>query len=246
MQIGIGDGTLACDVHGEGEPLLFLHGALGIGADWQYLFDQPPPGYRLVAPDLRGHGRSTGARATYSFRQTADDVFALLDALSIETTSIVGVSGGGITALHMATARPSRVSRMVVVSAPPVFPRQAQAIQRVYSEAMLAPAELEAMRVRHPRPGQLDGLFAQVRAMADAGDPAFDAAALSAIAADTLVVFGDRDPLYPVSIACDLRSSIPRSWLWIVPNGGHAPVFGPQAAEFTKVALAFLGGAFAG
>lgn len=245
MTLDIGDMTLDYAVHGEGEPLLFLHGALGIGADWQYVFDAAPPGHRVVAPDLRGHGRSNGARATYSFRQAADDMFALLDHLAIGTARIVGVSGGGITALHMATMRPARVSRMVVVSAPPAFPPQAQAIQRVFSESMLPAAEREAMRVRHPRPGQLDQLFAQVRAMADGGDPAFDAASLSAITAETLVVFGDRDPLYPVELAFDLRAAIPTSWLWVVPNGGHAPVFGAQAAEFAKTALEFLDGAFA-
>jgi pimeloyl-ACP methyl ester carboxylesterase len=57
-------------------------------------------------------------------------------------------------------------------------------------------------------------------------------------------VFGDRDFLYPVSVAVELRESIPRSWLWVVPNGGHGPVFGDDAPLFEKTALAFLGGAF--
>ena len=58
------------------------------------------------------------------------------------------------------------------------------------------------------------------------------------------MVFGDRDPLYPVSIACDLYAAIPRGWLWVVPNGGHGPVFGEQAKPFAETALAFLNGAF--
>jgi pimeloyl-ACP methyl ester carboxylesterase len=57
-----------------------------------------------------------------------------------------------------------------------------------------------------------------------------------------LIVFGDRDPLYPISLAFDLRAAIPRSHLWVVPNGGHGPVFGDHAPQFAATALAFLQG----
>jgi pimeloyl-ACP methyl ester carboxylesterase len=232
------------DTHGDGEPLLWLHGGMGHGADWQYIFTAPPAGYRLIAPDLRGHGRSTGASATYSFKQSALDVFALLDHLQIDRVKMIGLSGGGITALQMATIHPERASAMVVVSAPPAFPAQARAIQRVFSEAMLSDAERARMRQRHQRPGQLEALFAQTRAFADGDDPNFTPERLASITAETLIVFGDRDPLYPVALAVELRQAIPRSWLWVVPNGGHGPVFGHAAPLFVETALAFLGGRY--
>ena len=242
MLLRLPDMDLHYDIHGQGEPLLWLHGGLGHGPDWQFIFRDAPAGCRLIAPDLRGHGRSTGAAATYSFRQAARDMFGLLDDLQLQDVKVIGLSGGGITALHMATMQPSRIPAMVVVSAPARFPEQAKAIQRVDSESMLPEAERARLRERHQREGQIATLFAQVNAMADAGDPDFSAADLAAITADTLIVFGDRDPLYPVSIACELRAAIPRSWLWVVPNGGHGPVFGDQAAPFADTALRFLGG----
>jgi pimeloyl-ACP methyl ester carboxylesterase len=232
------------DTHGKGEPLVWLHGGMGHGADWQYIFKEVPARYRLIAPDLRGHGRSTGASAMYSFRQSALDVFALLDHLGLDRVRVIGLSGGGITALHMSTLQPGRVEAMVIVSAPAAFPEQARAIQRVYSEAMLSDAERARMRRVHPRPGQLETLFAQVHAMADGDDPSFTREQLAAISADTLIVFGDRDPLYPVSLGVELREAVPRSWLWVVPNGSHGPVFGPAAPLFVETALAFLGGAY--
>jgi pimeloyl-ACP methyl ester carboxylesterase len=67
---------------------------------------------------------------------------------------------------------------------------------------------------------------------------------LSRIAAETLIVFGDRDPLYPVSLAVELYDAIPRSYLWVVPNGGHGPVFHAAAPQFASTALGFLRGAF--
>lgn len=232
------------DVHGDGQPLLWLHGGMGHGPDWQYIFQAPPAGYRLIAPDLRGHGRSTGASATYSFKQSALDVFALLDHLEIDRVKVIGLSGGGITALHMATLQPERVAAMVVVSAPATFPDQARVIQRNFSEAMLSDAERALMRQRHTREGQMDTLVAQVHAFADGNDPNFTKKDLATITADTLIVFGDRDPLYPVSQAFELREAISRSWLWVVPNGGHGPVFGRDAPRFVETALAFLGGSY--
>ena len=242
--IETGGMQLHYDVHGDGEPLLWLHGGMGHGADWRYIFRDAPAGYRLIAPDLRGHGRSTGAAATYSFRQSAIDMFALLDHLRIERVKIIGLSGGGITALHMATIAPARVAAMVPVSAPTRFPDQARAIQRIYSEAMLSEPERVRMRERHAREGQLELLFSQVHAFADGDDPNFTRTDLAAITADTLIVFGDRDPLYPVSIAVELREGIPRSWLWVVPNGGHGPVFGSAAPLFVDTVLTFFRGAF--
>jgi pimeloyl-ACP methyl ester carboxylesterase len=232
------------DLHGDGEPLLWLHGGMGHGPDWRYVFTEAPAGYQLIAPDLRGHGRSTGASSTYSFRQSAVDMFALLDDLQIDTVKIVGLSGGGITALHMATIAPARVGAIIPISAPARFPQQARAIQRIYSEAMLSEADRVRMRERHRREGQLEVLFSQVRAFADGDDPSFSKPDLAAITAETLIVFGDRDPLYPVSAAVELREAIPRSWLWVVPNGGHGPVFGASASRFVETALGFFAGAF--
>ena len=100
------------------------------------------------------------------------------------------------------------------------------------------------MRGRHSREGQIEALMAQTRAFADAADPAFTDADLASVTAPTLIVFGDRDFLYPVSMACELRRTIPRSWLWVVPNGGHGPIFGAHAAPFRRIAAEFLTGAW--
>jgi pimeloyl-ACP methyl ester carboxylesterase len=242
VHIAVGDAEIHYDSHGDGEPLLWLHGGLGHGADWTFIFKEPPAGFQLIAPDLRGHGRSTGAGPAYSFQQSAADMFALLDQLQIERIRVIGLSGGGITALHMATMQPERVAALVTVSAPTAFPEQAKAIQRVYSESMLPDAERSRLRERHRRAGQIDTLFSQVREMPEGGDPNFTPDVLMTISAPTLIVFGDRDPLYPISIAFELYQAIPNASLWVVPNGGHGPVFGSHAARFVETAVSFLSG----
>ena len=229
---------------GEGEPLLWLHGGMGAGADWKYIFEDPPEGYRLIAPDLRGHGATANPSGAFTFRQCALDVLALVRHLGIPRIKAIGLSGGGITLLHAATLQPSAVESMVVISAPPYFPPEARVTMRQFSETAIGEAEMARMRQRHKYgDAQLRQLVSMARGFADSYDDVnFTPPYLSTIAAETLIVFGDRDPLYPVSLAIELRRAIPRSYLWVVPNGGHGPVFGDLAPQFRTTALAFLRG----
>jgi pimeloyl-ACP methyl ester carboxylesterase len=109
---------------------------------------------------------------------------------------------------------------------------------------MLSEVERRAMRARHVHgEQQLQALFAQVRGFAaDFHDVNFTPPLLSTITAETLIVFGDRDFLYPISLAFELHNAIPRSFLWVVPNGGHGPIFGAHAPAFAATATAFLKG----
>jgi pimeloyl-ACP methyl ester carboxylesterase len=63
---------------------------------------------------------------------------------------------------------------------------------------------------------------------------------LATIKARTLIVQGDRDPLYPVEISAAMARAIPDSSLWIVPGGSHRPVIGDRWTEFVKTAAGFL------
>ncbi|HXE79428.1 MAG TPA: hypothetical protein VNK41_01640 [Vicinamibacterales bacterium] len=103
-------------------------------------------------------------------------------------------------------------------------------------------AELAMMRARHPRPGQFERAARACRALVDRyDDVSFTPPVLGRIEAETLIVFRDRNPFDPVSLAFDLCVAIPRSRLWVVPDG-HAPVFGTHALRFAETARAFLRG----
>ncbi len=74
----------------------------------------------------------------------------------------------------------------------------------------------------------------------DPFDMAFTPQALQTVRARTLVVAGDRDPLYPVELALELYCGIPASSLWVVPGGGHCPIFGAFREAFEGAARTFL------
>jgi pimeloyl-ACP methyl ester carboxylesterase len=232
------------ELRGAGAPLVLLHGGTGAGVNWNLIFQDAPPGYRLIVPDLRGHGRSTNPSGKFTFRQSAVDVFAMLNHLGIEQFKAIGVSLGAKTLLHMATQQPARIEAMVLVSATPHFPDQARAIMRQVSPDNRTEAEWQQMRQWHKHGDkQIRALWKMTNAFKDSYDDMnFTPPLLSTITARTLIVHGDRDPLYPIDMAVALYNSIPHSYLWIVPNGGHGPIFGNMAAGFAKTALAFLNG----
>jgi pimeloyl-ACP methyl ester carboxylesterase len=238
----VNDMEMYYEIRGQGQPLVLLHGGGGVGANWELIFREPPEGYRLVIPDLRGHGRSTNPSRVFTVRQSALDVFALLDRLGIERFKAIGLSLGAKCLLHLATQQPDRVESMVLVSATPYFPEQARAIMREVSPENRTVAEWQQMREWHQHGDeQIRDLWRQMRAFADSyDDMSFTPPYLSTIAAHTLIVHGDRDPLYPVELAMEMYRAIPHAYIWIVPNGGHGPIFETMTNRFVEIALAFL------
>ena len=232
------------ETYGEGEPLVFLHGFTGSGGDWAHVLKGPPEGYRSVIPDLRGHGRSTNPPQTFTFRQAAVDIFALLGQLGMDRFKAIGVSAGAKTLLHMATQQPNRVDAMVLVSAAPYFPEQARAGMRKMLPERQSEADWNTMRQRHKYgDDQIRMLWNQAFAFKDSYDDLnFTAPLLGTIKARTLIVHGDRDPFYPASLATEMYKAIPNSYLWVIPNAGHGPIFGAMSGPFTEAAFAFLRG----
>jgi len=242
--VQLGDIEMYYETEGAGEPLLLLHGGTGCHDNWTHAGrDQFVREYALIMPDARGHGRTTNPSQKITHRQCALDTLALLDHLGISKCRAIGLSMGGNILLHMATLQPDRIEAMVVVSAAMYFPEQARAIMRQVPAARDQPTqEWETMRQRHKQGDQqIVALWEWARELKDSyEDMNFTPPSLSRITASTLIVYGDRDPLYPVEMAVEMYRAIPRSALWVVPVGGHGPVFFDAAVQFAQTALRFF------
>ncbi len=154
----------------------------------------------------------------------------------------MGMSSGGMTLLHMATQQPERIEAMVLIGATSHFPEQARAIMRRAvpdSMSVTALEEWGACSLRGDE--QTREVIGQFHRMKDSYDDMnFTSPYLLKITARTLIVHGDRDEFFPVSIPVDMYAAIPEAYLWIVPNGGHIPIFGEHAEAFRDKAFAFL------
>ena len=131
---------------------------------------------------------------------------------------------------------------MVLVSATMYFPEQARQIMRAVPVEDQPAQAWEVMRERHKLgDDQILALWRQQRALADSyDDMTFTPPSLGRITADTLIVYGDRDPLYPVQMAVDLYRAIPRAALWVLPRSGHGPIYLEAAAPFVQASLEFF------
>lgn len=242
----INDADIYFEVRGEGPPLFLLHGFTGAGSDWAHVFDLDALSARrcVVIPDLRGHGRSTNPRATITHRQCAMDVLALAEELGVSSFSAVGLSMGANVLLHISSREPERVGAQILVSATPHFPSEARKIMRGIAEAPRSDDEWRVMRERHVHGDeQIQALWKQMAVFADSHDDlAFTPPLLARITARTLLVAGDRDPLYPLpETTFELYRGIRGAHLFTVPSGGHGPIFGEWRETFLRAALGFLG-----
>jgi pimeloyl-ACP methyl ester carboxylesterase len=245
--INVGGADLYVEERGTGEPLLLLHGMTGTSGDWRHVFDLDnlAQGFRVIAFDARGHGRSTNPSGEFTFGGCARDVLAVLDALGVEQTKAVGVSLGAKTLLHVATQAPTRIIAMILVSATPRFPERTRALFREAARSEHSPEEWTRMRTLHVHgDAQIASLWELPRRFAeDTSDMNFTSKQLATITARTLIVTGDRDPFYPVELAVELYRAIPRPSLWVVPEAMHSPIFLAQREAFAAEATRFLAAA---
>jgi 3-oxoadipate enol-lactonase len=133
---------------GSGFPLVLIHGLGSSSADWEEQIPAFSSTRRVVAPDLRGYGRSPKA-SPYSVETFAADVWALLDRLAVREFDLIGHSMGGAVALQMAVDRPARLRRLVLSSTLPSFradtlTRKAMFVYRYLMMSLLGPGRLTA------------------------------------------------------------------------------------------------------
>ncbi|MEO6882319.1 MAG: alpha/beta hydrolase [Mycobacteriaceae bacterium] len=105
-------------VHSWGPPqapvVLAVHGVTGHGGRWRELAQTELAGARVLAPDLRGHGRSP-AEPPWSLERHAADLLDVLEAEKVAQAVVLGHSFGGAVALHLARAAPDRVRALVLL-----------------------------------------------------------------------------------------------------------------------------------
>jgi pimeloyl-ACP methyl ester carboxylesterase len=101
------------EVHGDGPPLLLLHGGSGsIPETWVPYFS---PRFRVIAPEQMGHRRTADAMdRSFHYHDMAEDTIELIRQLQIESSAIVGYSDGGIIGLDIAISHPQRVTRLAL------------------------------------------------------------------------------------------------------------------------------------
>lgn len=252
---------LAYSDDGPGSAVVLLHGFPLSRAMWVEQLSAIGSIYRVIAPDLRGHGESPAPEGAYTMDEMADDVVELLDALSISQPIVLGgLSMGGYVALSLVVRYPDRVRGLMLFDtrAGADTPEAAQN-REASARAVLAKdsakdvvdsmiPKLFAPMTLEQRPARVEPL----RAVMERNTPRGVAGALLGMAirpdrrADlpgirvpTLVMVGEHDVITPPAEAKALAAAIPNAQLEVIPESAHmAPYENPAAAN--AVILRFL------
>lgn len=256
MHVEVGGVKLFCEVEGEGNPILFVHGYPLSGRLWDETVREMRTDHRCIVPDLRGHGQSEASERADMARY-ADDLAAILTALEeTRPVVVVGLSMGGYVAFEFVRRHRERVRALALVDtragpdSPDAAQRRREVAARVLREGSGGVAD-EMARLLFAA-GADPELRAEWRAIMAATPPAGVAAALHAMAerpdssatlaaldVPVLIVVGEEDALTPPEEARHMQSLSPGAVLKIVPGAGHmTPVERP--AEFAAMLRNFV------
>jgi pimeloyl-ACP methyl ester carboxylesterase len=101
---------------GEGEPVVFVHGNWVTNSTWLPVLERLPEGFRGIAPDVRGRGKTEGPHTSYAIPALAQDLRTFVDALALDRFHLVGHSLGSAITMQFALESPERLLSLTVLS----------------------------------------------------------------------------------------------------------------------------------
>ena len=252
---------LAYTDEGRGPVVVLLHGFPFDRSMWRGQVERLSKDFRVIAPDLRGHGETTVTDGPSTMEEMAEDVVALLDELNVPRAVVGGLSMGGYVALALYRAHPSRVRALVLADTRPQADTEdarrtrEENARRALAEGMspivaaMLPKLLSA-RTRESEPEVVArvlemisgikpvGAAAALRGMAQRRD---QTDLLSKIDVPVLVLVGSEDAVTPPSDAEAMHALIDGSRLTVIEGAGHVSNL-ERPEEFDRALAEFLEG----
>ena len=222
-----------------GAPVLLLHGGYANSSYFGHLVrDLLKHGYRVIAMDSRGHGRSTRSDAPYSYHLMAEDVIGLLKALNVPRVSLVGWSDGGTIGYDLAMHHPEALVRLFAFGAN----ADLTALKDGFDTAPTFAAYLKRVpgeyRRLSPTPADWASFDAAIGKMWST-EPTFTAEQLGSIRTPTTVADGEHDEAIRPEHLRYLSATIPDARLVFLPGVSHFAML-QDSAGFDAAVLAFL------
>lgn len=242
-RLDLGDRSIAYLDEGRGAALVFLHAFPLNATMWRPQLDRLPPGWRALAPDLRGfqHSARQGAASARHVADHAADVIALLDTEVAGPAVLVGLSMGGYVAFECWRQRPDLVAGLVLADTRAEADTDEARTKRVAMQhavrtegpAAVADAMLPGLlgaSTQTTDPHVAVGVRTLIESNAAAGiADALDVlrtrpdsrATLATITCPTLIVVGEEDALTPPALSQAMADALPGSTLVTIPRAGH-------------------------
>ena len=257
--------TMYYEVHGEGPPLVMIHGGLGGGEGCAAFVEHHAAAlagkFQLVVYDRRAAGRSSTPEEGYSIPSFSDDLFQLLGMLGVERAHMLGSSAGGPIALQFALDHPDMTDTLILINTMSYAQESERVVrqreldrlqedaaaggQRVSAENALE-SRWPGMRQQEPERfarllkihlERFEGVAKTIQAYLDIRDSL--ESRLDEIAMPTLVAHGDSDSRIAVECGRQLHGRIGGSELHIIPGAEHG-LMSNEPALMRDLVLGFL------
>jgi 3-oxoadipate enol-lactonase len=246
------------EIHGQGDPLVLIHGLGSSCRDWELQIPAFAEGFQVITLDLRGHGRSDKPAGPYSMALFAEDTAQLISSLGLQTVHVLGISLGGMVAIQLGLDFPDLVRSLVIVnSTPEMVPRTFQERISIWQRWMIVRfsgmkkmGQVLAERFL-PRDDQAELRKIFIQRWAENHKPAYLEAMkavigwsvrerLGEISCPTLIIGSDGD-YFPTSDKQAYTELIPGARLVIVKDSRHA-LPAEKPVEFNRLVIDFLAG----
>jgi pimeloyl-ACP methyl ester carboxylesterase len=205
-----------CEVYGQGEPLLIIHGNGGSINNFLKQIPYFSKKYKVIIADSRAQGKSNDKGDSLTYEMMADDYAALLSAMKIDSANVIGWSDGGINGLLLAIRHPEKV-RMLAVTGANLRPDTTAVPQEVWD--MILPSYKILKMKNEPLNAQEKQGFKLLKLLCE--QPNIPVADLHAIKIPTLVIGGDHDVIKEEH-TLEIYKNLSKAYLWILPNSGHS------------------------
>ncbi len=259
MRVRSSDAEIFYDVMGKGPPLVLLHPFPANRGIWMPVAEMLATRYRIVLPDLRGHGDSGVGEGPATMGKHADDITRVCDDAGVSRAIFGGISIGGYILFEFWRRHRERVSALILCDTKAAADNDEGRRNRLkaaddvekhgpndFLDSMIARLLGQTTRTNRPdvvgaaraimAKSTVPGLAAVQRGMAERPD---SVPTLATINVPTLVLVGEEDVLTPVSEAETMRRNIPNATMAVIPKAGHyAPFEQPQ--ESGRVIRQFL------
>jgi len=233
------------EVHGEGPPLMLLHGGFGNAPSMAPMTEILSKHYKVYVPERRGHGH-TADPGEINYELMTDDTVGFMAALGIEKARVVGYSDGAIICLYLGMRHPGIVERMVPVSANYHWNGLTEHMRAIFEKstpqamAAILPDEVKYYNENSPDGPDHFAVFFDKMQKLFLSQPDLTTGELAAIRVPTLVLAADRD-LMTIEHTVEMHKAIEGSQLCVIPGANHGLVF-DRADEVCAAAMRFLGG----
>ena len=114
--VEVEDGRLYYALSGKGRPLVLIHGAWASHDWWRWQVPELSQSYRVIAVDVRGHGRSSRLEGAYSVEGFARDLEILFKKVGVKETALIGWSMGGMISMHYCLQSPAKVKALILIA----------------------------------------------------------------------------------------------------------------------------------